>query len=120
MRQISRRTMLKATGAAAVGPATLPVDAGGAFAHHGLLHTGADLARMAANVKAGAAPYTAGYAKMAANRHAQSGCTARPQAIVCRSTALRPRNTWPQNYGTTRQPVRICVTRLDTGNVHIR
>jgi len=96
------------------------VDAGGAFAHHGLLHTGADLARMAAKVKAGAAPYTAGYAKMTANRHAQSGCTARPQASVYRSTALRPRNTWPQNYGTTRQPVRICVTRLDTSNVHIR
>ncbi|WP_329260234.1 hypothetical protein [Streptomyces pseudovenezuelae] len=115
--------MLKATGAAAVGlagVATLSVDAGGAFAHHGRLHTGADLARMAAKVKAGAAPYTAGYAKMTANRHAQSGCTARPQAIAYRSTALRPRNTWPQNYGTTRQPVRICVTRLDTSNVHIR
>lgn len=64
------------------GVATLSVDAGGAFAHHGLLHTGADLARMAANVKAGAAPYTAGYAKTTANRHAQSGCTARPQAIA--------------------------------------
>ncbi|MGQ4434385.1 MULTISPECIES: hypothetical protein [unclassified Streptomyces] len=100
--------MLKATGAAAVGPAsvaTLSVDAGEALAHHGLLHTCTDLAIMAAKVKAGAAPYTAGYAKMTANRHAQSGCTARPQAIAFRSTTLRPRrNTCPQNYGTTQQP----------------
>ncbi|MFY7626303.1 twin-arginine translocation signal domain-containing protein [Streptomyces soliscabiei] len=40
-RQISRRTMLKATGAAAVGlagVATPSVAEGGAFAHPGLLH----------------------------------------------------------------------------------
>ncbi|WP_313884334.1 hypothetical protein [Streptomyces cynarae] len=109
-RQISRRTMLKATGAAAVGlagVATPSVAAGGAFAHPGLLHTGAYLARMAAKVKVGAAPYTAGYAKLSANPHSQSGYTARPQAIVYRGVELRPRSTWPQNYGTTRQPVRI-------------
>ncbi|MGW5665728.1 hypothetical protein ACWEWG_37900 [Streptomyces sp. NPDC003758] len=109
-RQISRRTMLKATGAAAVGlvgVATPSVAAGGAFAHPGLLHTGTYLARMAAKVKVGAAPYTAGYAKLSANPHSQSGYTARPQAIVYRGVELRPRSTWPQNYGTTRQPVRI-------------
>ncbi|MFF4356066.1 alginate lyase family protein [Streptomyces sp. NPDC001604] len=105
-RQISRRTMLKATGAAAgVGAvgltavATPAVAAGGAFAHPGLLHTGADLARMAAKVKAGASPYTAGYAKLTANRHAQSDWTPNPQAIVYRGVELRPRSTWPQNYG---------------------
>ena len=61
-----------------------------------------------------------GYAEPTANPHSQSGCTARPQAIVHRGTELRPRGTWPQNHGATRQPVRICVTRLDTSNVHIR
>ncbi|MFI7298838.1 hypothetical protein [Streptomyces sp. NPDC050121] len=111
-RQISRRTTLKAAGAAAVGlagVATPSVTAGGAFAHPGLLHTGADLARMAAKAKAGAAPCTAGYAKLTANPHSQSGCTARPQAIVHRGVQLHPRSTWAQNYGMTRQPVRICV-----------
>ncbi|MGW1746754.1 alginate lyase family protein [Streptomyces sp. NPDC002092] len=103
-RQISRRTMLKATGAAAgavglTAVTTPAVAAGGAFVHPGLLHTGADLARMAAKVKAGAAPYTAGYAKLTANPHAQSDWTPRPQTIVYRGVELRPRSTWPQNYG---------------------
>jgi len=79
---------MQATGAAAVGlagVATPSVVAGGAFAHPGLLHTGID------------------------NPHSQSRCTARPQAIVYRGVELRPRSTWPRNYGITRQPVRICV-----------
>ncbi|MFF4258942.1 alginate lyase family protein [Streptomyces sp. NPDC001663] len=91
--------MLKASGAAAgaVGIASLAtpsVAAGGGFAHPGLLHTRTDLARMAAKVKAGAAPYTAGYAKLTANRHAQSGWTANPQATVYRGAGS------PQNYAT--------------------
>ncbi|WUD16967.1 alginate lyase family protein [Streptomyces sp. NBC_00519] len=100
-RQISRRTMLKATGAAAgtvgvgAGVGAAPAAAAGrSFAHPGLLHTGADLARMAAKVKVGASPYTAGYAKLTANRHAQSGWTANPQAVVYRGGAA------PQNYPT--------------------
>ncbi|MEU6505675.1 alginate lyase family protein [Streptomyces sp. NPDC046942] len=104
-RQISRRAVLKATGvaagAASVATAATPsVAAGGAFAHPGLLHTGADLARMAAKVKAGASPYTAGYAKLTANRHSQSDWTPNPQAIVYRGVELRPRSTWKQNYWT--------------------
>ncbi|WP_171118758.1 MULTISPECIES: alginate lyase family protein [unclassified Streptomyces] len=101
--------MLKATGVAAgaigmgtalqapsatAAPATAAPAAGAAFAHPGLLHTRADLDRMAAKVKAGAEPYTAGYAKLAANRHAQSGWTANPQAIVYRGSGS------PQNYRT--------------------
>ncbi|MFJ9103394.1 alginate lyase family protein [Streptomyces sp. NPDC102405] len=96
--QISRRSMLKAAGAAGVAvtaataaPATA---AESAFAHPGLLHTRADLARMAAKVKAGAAPYTAGFAKLTANRHAQSGWTPNPQATVYRGAGS------PQNYAT--------------------
>lgn len=104
--------MLKATGAAAVGlagVATPSVVAGGAFAHHGLLYTGADLARMAAKVKAGAAPCTAGCAKLAANPHAQRAYTVCPQVIVYRGVELRPRSTWPQHCATTRQPERFLV-----------
>jgi len=96
--QISRRSMLKAAGAAgvAVTAATAPpaIAADSAFAHPGLLHTQADLARMAAKVKAGAAPYTAGFAKLTANRHAQSGWTPNPQATVYRGAGS------PQNYTT--------------------
>ncbi|MBW8821325.1 MAG: Tat pathway signal sequence domain protein, partial [Streptomyces sp.] len=90
--------MLKAAGAAgvAVTAATaLPATAAdAAFAHPGLLHTQADLARMAAKVKAGAAPYTAGFAKLSANRHAQSGWTPNPQTTVYRGAGS------PQNYAT--------------------
>ncbi|KPI18729.1 LPXTG-motif cell wall anchor domain protein [Actinobacteria bacterium OK074] len=97
--QISRRTLLKTTGAAAGVAATAAVAtappaaaAGTAFAHPGLLHTAADLDRMAAKVAAGAAPYKAGYARLAANAHAQSTWTARPQATVYRGSGS------PQNY----------------------
>lgn len=99
--QISRRSMLKIAGTAAgaaglgAGPgavATPAAAAGGAYAHPGLLHTAADLARMAAKVKAGAAPYTAGFARLTANAHAQSSWTARPAATVYRGGGT------PQNY----------------------
>ncbi|MFD3841600.1 alginate lyase family protein [Streptomyces sp. NPDC058642] len=89
---ISRRTMLKATGAVgtvgAFGVGTTlaapPASAASGYAHPGLLHTGTDLARMKSKVTAGAAPYTAGYARLTANRHAQSGWTPNPQTTITR------------------------------------
>ncbi|WP_338785366.1 alginate lyase family protein [Streptomyces sp. DG1A-41] len=86
-----------AAGAAGIGVGTtalaIPASAAGsAFAHPGLLHTRTDLDRMAAKVKAGARPYTAGFAKLTANRHAQSGWRANPQATVYRGAGS------PQNY----------------------
>ncbi|MFF4114789.1 alginate lyase family protein [Streptomyces sp. NPDC001714] len=92
--------MLKASGVAAGGAtvgaaasaAAAPAAAAGTFAHPGLLHTRTDLDRMAAKVKAGAAPYTAGFARLTANRHAQSGWQARPQAVVYRGSGT------PENY----------------------
>ncbi|WP_435853851.1 alginate lyase family protein [Streptomyces purpurascens] len=96
-RQISRRSMLKAAGAAGavIGTTTLATPASAAdapFAHPGLLHTRTDLDRMAAKVKAGAKPYAAGFTKLTANRHAQSGWQANPQATVYRGAGS------PQNY----------------------
>jgi LPXTG-motif cell wall-anchored protein len=100
--QISRRGMLKAAGAVGVGATatttatvlgTAPATAAGtAPAHPGLLHTRADLDRMAAKVRAGAAPHTAGFAKLAANRHSAAGWTADPQATVYRGSGT------PENY----------------------
>ncbi|MFE4966476.1 alginate lyase family protein [Streptomyces sp. NPDC056660] len=97
-RQISRRNLLKSSGvavgaAAGIAAAGRPAAAAdGAFAHPGLLHTRTDLDRMAARVKAGAAPYSAGFARLTANRHAQSGWQARPQAVVYRGSDT------PENY----------------------
>ncbi|WP_338900543.1 alginate lyase family protein [Streptomyces sp. TG1A-60] len=94
--------MLKIAGTAAgaagtgvgTGMAATPASAaGGAYPHPGLLHTKADLARMAAKVKAGAEPYTAGFAKLTANRHARSDYRANPQATVVRGGT-------GQNYAT--------------------
>ncbi|MEX1656712.1 alginate lyase family protein [Streptomyces pseudovenezuelae] len=93
--------MLRATAAAGAAvtattalPATAATAADSAFAHPGLLHTRADLTRMAAKVKAGAAPCTAGFARLTANRHAQSGWTPNPQTTVYRGEGS------PQNYAT--------------------
>ncbi|WP_247197872.1 alginate lyase family protein [Streptomyces sp. GESEQ-35] len=108
--------MLKAAGATAVAagvvstvtpPATA---AGGAFAHPGLLHTRTDLARMAAKVKAGAAPYTAGFAKLTANSHAQSGWTARPQTTVVRGGS-------GQNYVTLYNDIHAAYQNALRGHV---
>uniref|UniRef100_A0AAU2AJX8 Alginate lyase family protein n=1 Tax=Streptomyces sp. NBC_00093 TaxID=2975649 RepID=A0AAU2AJX8_9ACTN len=91
--------MLKFTGvtagAVAIGTtvaAPQATAAGASLVHPGLLHTRTDLDRMAKKVKAGAAPYTAGFARLTANRHAQSGWTANPQATVYRGSGS------PQNY----------------------
>ncbi|GGJ55844.1 alginate lyase family protein [Streptomyces lacrimifluminis] len=91
--------MLKLTGATAgavtVGTtlaAPRATAAGEGLVHPGMLHTRTDLDRMATKVKAGAAPYTAGFARLTANRHAQSGWTANPQATVYRGSGS------PQNY----------------------
>ena len=91
--------MLKFTGATAgavtVGTtlaAPQATAAGAGLVHPGMLHTRTDLDRMAKKVKAGAAPYTAGFARLTANRHAQSGWTANPQATVYRGSGS------PQNY----------------------
>ncbi|WP_416974922.1 alginate lyase family protein [Streptomyces sp. 4F14] len=96
---LTRRTLLKATaltGAATALPATTTTTAAtaapAAYAHPGLLHTTADLTRMATKVKANSAPYTAGYAKLTANRHSQTGWNPRPQQTVYRGAGS------PQNY----------------------
>ncbi|MET8979120.1 alginate lyase family protein [Streptomyces sp. NPDC004539] len=100
---LTRRTLLKTTaltGAALTGataltlPTASPATAAPAsYAHPGLLHTTADLTRMAGKVKANKAPYTAGYAKLAANRHSQTTWNPNPQQTVYRGSGS------PQNYG---------------------
>ncbi|MDT9701541.1 alginate lyase family protein [Streptomyces sp. P17] len=96
MTHISRRSMLKAAGVATAGAALAPsataTAAPAAYAHPGLLHTRADLDRMASKVRAGAAPYTAGFTKLAANRHSQNTWAANPQVTVYRGSGS------PQNY----------------------
>ncbi|MFI9764013.1 alginate lyase family protein [Streptomyces sp. NPDC051963] len=108
--------MLKATASTAVAagvvstvapPATA---AGSTFAHPGLLHTRTDLARMAAKVKAGAAPYTTGFAKLSANSHAQSGWTARPQTTVVRGGS-------GQNYVTLYNDIHAAYQNALRGHV---
>ncbi|WP_416985909.1 alginate lyase family protein [Streptomyces sp. T028] len=88
--------MLKATGVAAgataLGVTAAPSASAAGYAHPGLLHTRADLDRMAAKVKAGAAPYTAGYARLTANGRSHSDWAPRPQQTVYRGSGT------PENY----------------------
>jgi len=67
----------------------------------------ADLARMAAEVKAGAAPRVAGCAKLTADAQVQRGRPARPQVIAYRGVGPCPRSAWPQSCAMTRQSERI-------------
>ncbi|WP_243638999.1 alginate lyase family protein [Streptacidiphilus pinicola] len=100
--QPSRRSLLKLAGTAglAVGAVAVSGAAGAAaapapaFAHPGLLHSQADLDRIAAKVKAGAQPYLAGWQRLTGNGHAQSSWKANPQPTVYRGGAA------PQNFPT--------------------
>ncbi|MFE5581308.1 alginate lyase family protein [Kitasatospora sp. NPDC056531] len=98
----SRRSVLKLAGTVGLGAGVVAVSGttgavaapGPVFAHPGLLHTQADLDRITAKVNAGAQPHLAGWQRLTANRHAQSGWKANPQATVYRGGDA------PQNFPT--------------------
>ncbi|MGW0578630.1 hypothetical protein ACWD25_22295 [Streptomyces sp. NPDC002920] len=101
---MNRRDLFKVTGAAGLGigavalsatVATPAIAAGTGFAHPGLLHSQADLDRMAAKVKTGAQPYLAGWHKLLANPHSQDTWKPNPLAVVYRGQTQHP-----QNYST--------------------
>jgi hypothetical protein len=88
--RVSRRGVLRAAAVVGAGTAAGGValarltGAEAATTHPGMLHTQADLDRMAAQVAAGAAPWQAGWNRLVANAHAQSTWTPRPVATVVR------------------------------------
>ncbi|MDT0341569.1 alginate lyase family protein [Streptomyces litchfieldiae] len=98
-RPVSRRSLFRLTGAAGLGasavlaagptaqarPRVRPAaPAGRTYAHPGLLHTRADLDRMAEKVAAGEQPWTAGWEKLISGRYAQADYQARATARVLR------------------------------------
>ena len=102
MKEINRRTLLKAAGgvaaagvAATAGVTSLgpPADAAPAtFTHPGGLHIWGDLNRAKVRVAEGTNPWLAGYNKLTANSHAQSTWQPNPQATIIRGGT-------GQNYG---------------------
>jgi hypothetical protein len=94
MKELNRRTLLKAAGgvaaagaAAAAGVTALGPAAEAApatFTHPGALHNGGDLNRAKVRVAAGNDPWLSGYNKLTANGHAQSTWQPRPQATIIR------------------------------------
>jgi hypothetical protein len=64
------------------------------FAHPGLLHTSADLARMRTRVRAKAQPWLAGWERLAGNSHSAATWKPRPLAVIYRGSGT------PENYGT--------------------
>lgn len=78
---MKRRAFLL-TAAAAGGRALFAQDQ--AFIHPGCLHTQKDLDRMAAQVAAGADPWTSGWNALIANPHASLNWTPRPVDVVVR------------------------------------
>ncbi|MGW0579547.1 hypothetical protein ACWD25_27095 [Streptomyces sp. NPDC002920] len=98
---LNRRSLFKLASAAGLGSgvlgavaATPATAAGSGLVHPGMLHSQADLDRMADKVKAGAQPYLAGWNKLVANPHAQSTWKANPLPVVYRGDG------YPQNYST--------------------
>jgi hypothetical protein len=75
-------------------PSATPTRAQSGFAHPGMQHTQADFDRMAASVKANAQPWKAGWDRLVANSHSQSGWKPNPQATVYRGSGT------PENYRT--------------------
>ncbi|MEV7085700.1 alginate lyase family protein [Streptomyces sp. NPDC093085] len=103
---VSRRGLLKAAGglalagaaggalastASAAPPAASAAPA--AFTHPGALHAYGELNRAKVRVAAGNDPWLAGWNRLIANSHAQSGWTPRPLAVVVRGGE-------GENYGT--------------------
>ncbi|MER6144371.1 alginate lyase family protein [Streptomyces sparsogenes] len=92
--QPSRRGVLKAAGglalAGAAGGLTAAVTAGAAdaapatFTHPGMLHAYGELNRAKVRVAAGDDPWLAGWKRLTANAHAQSGWKPNPQATIIR------------------------------------
>jgi len=72
------------------------VSASSGFVHPGLLHTQADLERMAAKVAAGAQPWTAGWNRLVASSISQSSWKPNPQPIVYRGSANQ--DNYPAMY----------------------
>ncbi len=91
-----RRTLLKGAivggGLAAVGAGGIGIARAQSFAHPGALHTQADFDRMKQKANAGAQPWKAGWDKLVANRHSQSGWTPRPVEEVVRGNTDKPQN----------------------------
>jgi len=102
MKELNRRTLLKAAGgvaaagaAAAAGVTALGPAADAApatFTHPGGLHIWGDLNRAKVRVAAGDNPWLSGYNKLIANGHAQSTWQPNPQATIIRGGD-------GQNYG---------------------
>lgn len=100
--QPSRRGVLKAAGglalAGAAGGLTAAVTSGAAdaapatFTHPGMLHAYGELNRAKVRVAAGDDPWLAGWNRLTANSHAQSGWKPNPQATIIRGGT-------GQNYG---------------------
>jgi hypothetical protein len=102
MKEINRRTLLKAAGgvaaagvAATAGVTTLGPSADAApatFTHPGALHIWGDLNRAKVRVAAGNDPWLSGYNRLTANSHSQSTWRPNPQATIIRGGD-------GQNYG---------------------
>lgn len=86
----TRRNVLKGAAAlgvgllAAEGAARAAVAAPEALRHPGMLHSAADLDRMAAKVKAKAQPWLSGWDRLTANPHARAGWQPRATATIIR------------------------------------
>jgi hypothetical protein len=85
-----------ATATRTAAPAVTRTGAGtkGRLVHPGMLHTQADLTRMARRVSSARQPWQAGWQRLTANAHAQFTWKANPQATVYRGSGT------PENYGT--------------------
>ena len=87
-----------------------------AFVHPGLLHTAADLARVARQVNAGVEPWLTGWNKLINSTYAQSGYTPRAVQLLCRGTPASCTQNYPNIYRDAAAAYALAVRWRVTGD----
>lgn len=87
-----------------------------AFVHPGLLHTAADLSRVASKVNANASPWITGWNKLINSTYAQPGYTPHPVQLLCRGSPASCSENYANIYRDAAAAYALAVRYKVTGD----